>query len=76
MNELLETAHLSMARTKSITGCSSASDFILLEAFDADLKAPLQFGMFFVSRICYILYYSLVCFVMPDTMQQGYLKFT
>lgn len=29
-----------MARTKSTTGCSSASDFILLEAFDADLKAP------------------------------------
>lgn len=39
-------------------------------------KLPSQFGMFFVSRICCMLYYSLVCFVMPGTMQWRYFKFT
>lgn len=52
-----------MARTKSITGCSSASDLILLEAFDADLKASSSVWdvLCFKNLLCIVLFTGVFC---------------
>ena len=60
-NEPLETTKLSTARTKGTTACSSASHFLLSDTFDAGLKAASS-----VWDGLRMLYYSLVCFVMPS----------
>lgn len=70
-NELLEIAHLSMARTKSTTGCSSASDFILLEAFDADLKAPSSVWnvLWFKNLLYVVLFTGVFCNARHNAMR-------
>lgn len=62
-DELLEIAQLITVRTKSTTGCSSASHFLLSEAFDADLKAPSPIwgGLHFKSLSYIVLFTGVFC---------------